>query len=372
MRYSRSRSRLCAERGAFLNDLFFTDQLVRPNFGFKPEEAAAFLDVRPSGHTNIMVHWKSGGGNILIPLSRVFDEGNLPETEEFAPLRSQLDSWFNDEIINMYLDLTYRKLRPARFCLFGTHFGNNSIPGKTVEENVLRVTRNLKRIGAGSCERAIVPYNLGNYHWVMFYVVRNGPAVRVYYYDSYNGPSKHATYRTLKDLLDELYGKRTRLGDLGFNVRTGLNMLCELWSPGWKEADDLPTTKVGFKTFQKDQINCGVFMCLAASLLMSGHRPEYLRDVDLFGYFNGVHDHPFRKLESDSDFANEEENHSEKIILRMRMLVYNTLRPHVVPYKQPAVEAAVGSDSDVELMEPPKKKVKGGTRKKRVRRRFFF
>lgn len=344
MRYSRSHGRLCVERGDFLTELLSTNPIVAPNFGFTPDEAAVYVDARS---TNMRVVWKNL--SIEVPLARVFEKGNVPKTQEFAPLRSQLDSWFNDEIINMYLNITHHQLHPEHFCYFNSFFGSDKTKRKSAAEAAHRLSKNVKRNGGETCQRVAIPFNIGNSHWVLFYVVRSDAGLQVYYYDSKNDPYTHRTYRTLNELLDELYGENTQLGDPGFYMRTGLNVLCKSW--GWKEDGDLPTTKVGFKSYQTDDINCGVFVCLVASLLMSGHRPEYMHDT-AFAYTD---------------------------ILRMRMRVYNTLRPHAVPYQQAAAASATtgDADSDIEEINPPeaeakpkgkgKAKAKGGTRV----RRFF-
>jgi hypothetical protein len=311
MRYARSLRRLCVERGAFLTDLLSTNPFIPPNFGFAPDETAAYLDVRSTTETNIRVVWKNL--DIKIELARVFEKDNLPPTEEFDALRSQLKSWFSDEIINMYLNINHHTLNPERFCYLNSFFGSDELQRISVEYAVKKFSKNLKRNGAENCQKVVIPYNIGNNHWVLFYVVRSGAAMQVYYYDSKNTPYRHRTYRTLKELLDELYEENTQMGYPGFYMRMGLNTLCKLWSPKWTEDGDLPTTKVGFKSYQTDDINCGVFVCLVASLLMSGHRPEYMSDT-IFAYND---------------------------VLRMRMHVYNTLRPHAVPYQQAVASAAV-------------------------------
>ena len=385
VRYSRTSSRLCSEHGAFLTELFNTDPLVTPNFGFKPRQKAAYLDVLPDGRTQIMVHWKyrlagdkdtEYGGAIPIPLARFFAPGNLPESRSFADLRANLGSWYNDEIINIYLNLARAKWNPARFLVFGTYYAANDTTATTAEETETRYfDRNLNKSEVEKYDKAIIPYNKGENHWVLFYVVREGGAMRIYYYDSYTEYSAHRTYRTLKALLDELYGKDTAFGARGFNPRMAVNKLCKRWNPGWKEGDDLPTTKVGFRVYQTDVINCGVFTCLAASLLMAGHRPNFLHEVALVDYVNSihaVHDGTFENEASSSVFAQEEtETHANETMLKMRMLVYNTLFSRVIPFEQPAV-AASGADSDVEVIESPteeqkvkvvpKGKGKGGAR----------
>lgn len=362
MRYTKISKRLCSERGAFLTELAMTGSVVPPNFGFAPEETAEYLDTAPDGKPRMMIKWK--GNRIPIALGRMFRAGNLPETPEFASLRVGMKPWFNDDIINVYLEGLQQKLKPKHFCLLNTHYSNNEAKFEKA-----KYTKMLKKVGAETCQRAVILYNKDSNHWAVFYAERNGDAMRVYHYDSFTPRRQHRTYGSLKELFDDekVVGENPKPGDPGYNFRTGANVLCELWNPEHKETDPLPATLVGFRVPQQDGFNCGVFASLTVSLLMAGNRSDFLHDVDLVAYIDGVEG----RKEGREDGQKGNVSHAEAIALRMRMYVFNMLRPLAVPLREPPA-----SDSDIEVWqedEEPKKKGRknGGSRIKRTRKRFF-
>ena len=182
--------------------------------------------------------------------------------------------YLNDEVINSYLKLMCRNetvstwtsntpveddfYKTARFVLRTIfHIRKSKDFNACIDES----TRQLKNLPATSITHCILPYNLGDSHWVLLHLFKDSEnKACVDYYDSFNEKSEFTNLKTNKF------------------VQNSLRCLDYIWSGSHVPPEKREYNQILYRHPQEDGVNCGVFTCFAARMLASN--PDSKRFVE--------------------------------------------------------------------------------------------
>ena len=152
-------------------------------------------------------------------------------------------SWYKDSIVNAFFAVTLRKFNIKNVQYITTNLSD--------ARNYSRKNRERPKYWptVQGIDNVLLPYNKGQSHWVLYYLHKRDGKCYLDYLDSFNYPGveKHKTDGQLLPLYESIEYVMKEWGETTYTLR-----------------------EIKYKYDQQDSMACGVYVCLAAAMLMLG------------------------------------------------------------------------------------------------------